>query len=125
MELIIGGHGQGQMDFADRSGRLEGRRVVSGTDCSLEDIFCCGVIAEFADYVKRFRAELAQMNLAQMLMQKNPSIIVVTDEIGSGIVPIDRQEREYRQFHGRLCCALAKEATSVYRVICGIESRIK
>lgn len=125
MELIIGGYGQGQMRFLERSGKLEGKRVVSGMNCSLEDIFCCGVITEFTDYVKRFGTKLAQINLSGELMKTNPSIIIVTDEIGNGIVPIDRREREYRELHGRLCCALAQESLCVYRVICGIESRIK
>ena len=35
--------------------------------------------------------------------------VLVTDEIGCGIVPADAFERLYREETGRLCCQFARE----------------
>ena len=51
--------------------------------------------------------------------------IVICDEIGNGIVPIDPLEREYRERTGRILIEIAKQADEVVRVICGIGQKIK
>ena len=55
-----------------------------------------------------------------ILYQKNPELVIVTDEIGCGIVPMDPFQREVREQSGRVCTALAGKARRVHRVICGI-----
>ncbi len=52
-------------------------------------------------------------------------IIIVCDEVGCGVVPIDKNERQYREAVGRVCCEIAKQADVVDRVYCGIKTRIK
>ena len=59
------------------------------------------------------------------LLRVNPGMVILTDEIGSGIIPMDGFEREYREVHGRICCRLAQEADAVIRVVCGIGTWIK
>ena len=59
-------------------------------------------------------------DLAEILYQKNPELVIVTDEIGCGIVPTDPFQREVREQTGRVCTALAGKARRVHRVICGI-----
>ena len=54
-----------------------------------------------------------------------PDCIVISDEIGNGIVPLDSFEREYRERTGRILVKLAEQADEVVRVICGIGQRIK
>ncbi len=51
--------------------------------------------------------------------------VIICDEIGNGIVPGDRFEREYRERTGRILIELAARAERVERVICGIGQRIK
>lgn len=50
---------------------------------------------------------------------------VICDEIGCGVVPIDRADENWREAVGRLCCALAQEADAVVRVIAGVPQFIK
>lgn len=50
---------------------------------------------------------------------------VIMDEIGGGIIPLDRFEREYREKAGIFGCYIAGKSDEVVRVICGIGSRIK
>jgi len=57
--------------------------------------------------------------------EENKDTIVIADEIGNGIVPIDAFERAYREQTGRAEILLAKKADEVVRVICGIGQKIK
>ena len=50
---------------------------------------------------------------------------VICDEVGCGVVPLERADRERREAIGRLCCDLAREAQSVYRLQCGLAMRLK
>lgn len=59
------------------------------------------------------------------LIEHNPDIIFICDEVGNGIVPIEKSERDYRECVGRVLCVLAKEADRVERVHCGIGQVIK
>ena len=58
----------------------------------------------------------------QDLLQKE---IVICNEVGSGVVPMDRSQREHREAVGRLCTQLASQAQAVYRVSCGLGMRLK
>lgn len=55
----------------------------------------------------------------------HPGCVIICDEVGNGIVPMDGFEREYRERTGRLLVRLAAEAEEVVRVICGIGQKIK
>ena len=76
---------------------------------------------EFPDHVTGIKID----DLAEELIRKNPELILITDEIGYGIVPVDRMEREYREQTGRVCTRLAAYSEKVYRVMCGIGQVIK
>ena len=58
-------------------------------------------------------------------VDREPEIVIVCDEIGNGIVPIEKEERLYREETGRIQIALAKRAEKVFRVTCGLEQQIK
>ena len=57
--------------------------------------------------------------------EKNPDVIVVTEEVGCGVVPMDAFERKWREVCGRAAVILAERSEQVYRVICGIPQRLK
>lgn len=61
--------------------------------------------------------------LAEELAEKYD--IVIMTEVGSGIVPMDRTEREARENAGRLSCALAERADTVVRMCCGLPEVLK
>ena len=64
-------------------------------------------------------------SLAGKLIRENPNIILVTDEVGYGVVPVDAFDRAYREAVGRVCTELAAFSTRVTRVVCGIGTVIK
>lgn len=51
--------------------------------------------------------------------------VVVSNEIGSGIVPLERQERMWREETGRMLTKLVAAADEVYRMVAGIPIKIK
>ena len=51
--------------------------------------------------------------------------LVISREVGSGVVPMDKTQRFWRELHGSLLQLLAKEADSVQRVFCGIPEVLK
>ena len=62
---------------------------------------------------------------AKSLLQGKENCIIISDEIGYGLVPTDRFERLYRETSGRVNCYFASQAEQVIRVISGIGIRIK
>nr|WP_300186337.1 bifunctional adenosylcobinamide kinase/adenosylcobinamide-phosphate guanylyltransferase [uncultured Agathobaculum sp.] len=71
------------------------------------------------------RAELAAGRDPLALREGLRGHAVTCDEVGCGVVPIDRADEAYREAVGRLCCALAAEADAVIRVTAGIPQYIK
>nr|WP_205606416.1 bifunctional adenosylcobinamide kinase/adenosylcobinamide-phosphate guanylyltransferase [Clostridium butyricum] len=68
--------------------------------------------------------EKVKENIKKMI-KENRKAVIISNEIGYGIVPIDKFERRYRELTGRICCEIAKESKEVHRVICGIGTIIK
>ena len=79
--------------------------------------------------VRWMKSEIVWQSINEALLtilENNRSLqLLISDEIGYGLVPIDDFEREYREFHGRVMTELAEQADCVERVVCGIPQRIK
>lgn len=68
---------------------------------------------------------IAPLEYIGQLLADKPQAVLTLDDVGSGIVPIERADRDYREQIGRLGCALAAQAESVLRISCGIGQRLK
>ena len=55
----------------------------------------------------------------------NPDTIIICDEIGCGLIPMDAFERQYRDIVGRCMCELTKQAKEVVRITCGLPTWMK
>ena len=53
------------------------------------------------------------------------ALIDKMNEIGCGIIPLEKSERKWREITGRAGCIIAERAETVYRVCCGIATVIK
>ena len=60
--------------------------------------------------------------LLPALMQKE---VVICNEVGSGVIPVERGERIGREAVGRLCVLLAQKAVCVVRMVSGLPVVIK
>jgi adenosylcobinamide kinase/adenosylcobinamide-phosphate guanylyltransferase len=63
--------------------------------------------------------------LAERVLPYRGAIIVVTNEVGSGIVPDNALSRRFRDCAGRANQVIAREADEVYSMVAGIPIRIK
>lgn len=125
MRLVVGGAFQGKFRFAREKLNIQDGWV-DGDDCQFSDIYRCRGIQHFHRYVRRALDDhYSLLDLAAKLREKNPDITILTNELGSGVVPVDQFDRIYRDELGRVCEELASEADEVYRVICGIGMVIK
>lgn len=146
MQLVIGGAYQGKKEYVKKSYQIEESQIWQGgypvadgkwlCVCGLHNIIK-GMLRKFeADRNKTGDivlpdAERMECYVNQIitylhgLTEQNPNLIFICDEVGSGIVPMEKSEREYRECVGRVLCVLAKEADRVERVHCGIGRMIK
>ena len=59
------------------------------------------------------------------IISRNPELVIVSQEVGYGVVPVDAFDRKYREAVGRVCTKLAAYSSKVTRVVCGIGTVIK
>lgn len=123
MRLIIGGAFQGKLSYAKQ--QYPGLVWVDGAVCEPEEIMHCGGMYHFETYIKRRMQAQTEETIAGDILSYNPGIVLVSREIGYGLVPVDAFERRYREQTGRICTELAKYAQSVERVVCGIPAKLK
>ena len=84
----------------------------------------------FADFHETIRSTVLQdgqepREFAQRFCEKHPDAVVVANEVGAGVVPMNREDRAFREAVGRALCVIAQKAESVTRCVCGIGVRIK
>lgn len=118
--LIIGGLAQGKTALA-QSLCPNAARFDGGSDEPVR-LDQCNIVDDLHLLVRRTMERGGQP--MELLPHLNGKTVVCT-EIGLGIVPLDRFERDWREHTGRLCCALAECADRVILVRCGIARAIK
>lgn len=133
MELIIGGYAQGKLDYVLLKYHLQEEDVWNGVlpeESVLRKKTGTGnvktVMNRFHDWV-RTRIQKGGCPEEEILsfLDRHDDCIIISDEIGNGIVPAEPFEREYRERTGRILVQLAERAEGVERVICGIGQKIK
>lgn len=126
MILVIGGAYQGKLEYVKERFHIQSEDIFDGESDSYENLVHRKVIVNFHSLMRRFLLdEMNGFDEINKILDKNHDLIIITDEIGYGIVPLDPFERRYREETGRVCCYLAKEAQEVIRVLCGIATKIK
>lgn len=126
MYLITGGAYQGKTDYTVSTFRIDERNIADGKTVIIEEInkFLC--IKNFHILVKRMiNAGKTSEKMKIIVDSLDENTIIITDEIGNGIVPINRFERNWREQTGRLCCYIASISRKVIRLSGGIPVIIK
>lgn len=123
--LIIGGLGQGKLAYA-RSRYGIGEEDVGGPGTPPAVLWQKPLLYDVHLLVERqpHAGEGSGATLLDRLAERD-SWIVICNEVGCGVVPMDPLERRWREEVGRMCCALAERADIVERVHLGIAQRIK
>lgn len=126
MRLILGGRAQGKRAYVQNTYKIRAEEFRAGETEAFEELREQRAFDSFHLWVRRKYEEGAEvMELTKRLLAANPDCIILCDEVGCGIVPLERAEREYRELVGRIQILLAERAVSVERIICGISQKIK
>lgn len=124
MILIFGGAYNGKLKFVKEKYNINDEEIFFCTDehLELDKKVLCGIhIFTRACVLKKLNSlEILENNL-EYLKDK----IIICDEINSGIVPMEKQNRAWREETGRALQLLSKHSSSVYRIFFGIEEQIK
>lgn len=128
MELYIGGYGQGKLAYVLAQKKGEKLQIADGAN-ALDLLFEGEGIPVFCHlhlWCRRMLQEGREPEVfLQEMLEKHPNMILISDEIGNGIVPMEAFEREYRERLGRMLIMLAEKAERVERILCGLGQRLK
>lgn len=113
MTLIIGSAASGKRSYAASLGY---------TAADMSDAVLDGrpVVYNLQDLVAR--DPMGSEALLPALLDKQ---VVICNEVGSGVIPDNRQDRMAREQTGRLCVLLARRAQRVVRMVCGMPTVLK
>lgn len=126
MIMITGGAFQGKRDCLKRLYGFTDNEILSGSECRFDDVFTAAAIADYHELVRRLIAEnISVTEFTEKLCRENPNAAVIINEIGCGIIPIEKSERIYREQVGCAGCVIAANCDTVIRVFCGIPEAIK
>jgi adenosyl cobinamide kinase/adenosyl cobinamide phosphate guanylyltransferase len=126
MWLITGGAFQGKLNYALNQTGIQAENVIDGATCEACELMEKPLVNHFHLWIYRMLQEEKDMiEVLNQMLQRNPNIVVVVDELGCGIIPMEAFDRNYREIVGRVCCMLAENAKEVHRVICGMGMVIK
>ncbi len=127
MILVVGGYAQGKLNFVlGRYNVVPGNIWDGEVPENIEGQGGMPVINHLHNFIKTRISEggCPEHEIIEFV-NKYPDCIIISDEIGNGIVPMEASEREYRERTGRILVSLAQKANEVERVICGIGRKIK
>lgn len=127
MKLVIGGYAQGKLNYVLQRYPFESYVIWDGKlPKKGKEEEKTVILNHFNDWVRdRISNGGCPEEEVRIFLEAYPDCVIISDEIGNGIVPIEAFEREYRERTGRILVELADRANEVERVICGIGQRIK
>lgn len=136
MRLVIGGYAQGKLHYVLKKYDLIQTCVQEAENClpPMEEAAAGGTAEQDSVLIvnhlhrwtrREIEAGREPEQELEAFLRRVPGCILICDEIGSGIVPMDEKEREWRERTGRILTRLAQNAESVERVVCGIGQILK
>lgn len=126
MVLITGGAYQGKSRYAAEKYGFDVEDITNGETMGTGEIYGCRCVKNFHILIKRFiESGEDPVESTKKLIESVPGIIIIMNDIGGGIIPIEKSERIWREQVGIVGCFLAGRAECVERVVCGIGMRIK
>lgn len=134
MILVIGGSQQGKLNWAMQNFGYTPEQVLNGRDLALQPEQSLPVAgfkvlnhleSLLGNALKQGWQSDELLALQTSLLQLPEDFVVICNSVGGGLVPVERFDREWRELVGRTCCALAAEASQVWRIFCGLPQRLK
>ena len=126
MIMITGGAYQGKTEYAKQRFGFSDDEILNGGSCEFEAVFAAKCVTEYHLLIKRLLENNTDVqDFSRRLCRENPHAVIIINEIGAGIIPLEKSERIWREETGRAGCIIAEKSAEVVRVICGIPVKIK
>jgi len=125
MELYIGGYAQGKTAYVKEMYPAAEVIEMFDASCRAEIIIWNRFHLAVRKYLAEGKGKEEILDLVWQARDCCKQLIIVSDEIGNGIVPMEKEDRLCREETGRILCKIAAQADKVERIICGIPQRIK
>lgn len=120
MIFVFGGEFEGKSEY------VRERFGFEAVSASADSVAAAPAVRDFHLFLRDIIKNGADIfSEIDAVLEVNPDIVIISNEIGCGVVPLDKHDREYREAVGRANCYLAKKAKEVIRVVCGIGQEIK
>lgn len=116
MELVIGGAFQGKLAYA-----LEAYGLTESDVC---DLAVCDPAPGYRCY-RHLEALSRREPDAERYLPLFENAVVIARQVNGGIVPMDGEERAWRERHGTLMQDMARGADRVTRIFCGLAEVLK
>lgn len=124
VKLVTGGVFSGKTEFAVSEFGIS--NIKDGVDCDISEVLTAECVKNYHIFVKRLTEKnIDPVEFTSKLCSENSDITVIMNEVGCGIVPVEKSEREWREMCGKCGCIIAEKSSVVVRVICGIGTYIK
>lgn len=124
MILIFGGAYNGKLELIKRKYKISDEEIFFCNDENLR--YDKKVISGLHIFTKM--CVINKINSLELL-KKNINLledkIIICDEINSGIVPMEKIDREWREETGRVLQFLTQNSSQVFRIFFGLEERLK
>lgn len=124
MILIFGGAYNGKLEFVKEKFQINSEEIFFCKDINIDfdrKVICGLHIFTRACAINGINSEDILKKYISYLKNK----IIICDEINSGIVPMEKMDRVWREETGRGIQFLSQNSTSVYRIFFGIEEKLK
>ena len=129
--FITGGSYQGKLDWAKNYLKQKKQMTIpentvwdgeNGLPESWDNIFILDNLHQLVRWY--LEQQLDPKELTEILTSKD-GLVIITDEVGCGLVPLTAFDRDWRDASGRVGCDIATVSKSVYRMTCGVAQKIR
>ena len=126
MVFITGGAYQGKVDYALEKFNLSRKDIYNCSTDKVEMPDGMPIINNI-EYLVKACLDNGRDPLKYLAARKSrwSKSVIIANDISCGLVPMDQDDRAYREAVGRVSIYLAQEALAVVRVFAGIGKRIK
>lgn len=124
MILVFGGAFNGKLEFVQEKLKIAKDEIFFCRDEKLnyDKKVICGLHIFIRACVENKINSVAILKSNEKYLNDK---IIICDEINSGIVPIEKIDREWREETGRAMQFLSQNSNSIYRIFFGIGEKLK
>ncbi|MDE5582726.1 MAG: bifunctional adenosylcobinamide kinase/adenosylcobinamide-phosphate guanylyltransferase [Ruminococcus sp.] len=126
MKFIVGGAFQGKTEFAVKNFGISEAEITDVGKCSVNQFSEFTNVKNYHSFIRTLMdMKIDPIEFTNVICEKKSDMVIIMNEVGCGIIPMDEKERKWREICGKCGCIIAENSEIVVRVICGIGTVIK